>query len=49
MVNKMNGCIANAARHFSSRAADELTTMCKNLEDVEDVRRITKILADPQA
>ncbi len=49
MVNKMNGCIANAARHFSSRAADELTAMCTNLEDVEDVRRITKILAAPQA
>jgi 2-methylcitrate dehydratase PrpD len=49
MANKMIDCVANAAGQFGSADVEQLTSMCMNLEDLDDVRRITRILSAPQA
>lgn len=43
--NKMNDCIANAACDFKEEDVEKLKSLCMNLEEVDDVRQITQILA----
>ena len=45
VTKKMNACIANAARDLNDEEAEKLKFLCLNLEKVNDVRQITKILA----
>ena len=42
---KMKSCIAEAAVDFKDDDEDKLKSLCMNLEEVDDVCQITKILA----
>ena len=48
MANKLKACAANADGDFSNTEIDELSSMCMNLEDLNDVRAITRSLSAPK-